>query len=144
MSFLGVESSLTGRRWVGPSSETDRLAEALMQSAALPRPILRSGGALPDAAVTALCEMLAFSDPLAPYAGVAQVRAACTPESLDAFAVALFQSWIAAGAKATGEWALQALALIGGDHAARDLTRQIRAWGQAGLKRSKWDKGTSP
>ena len=30
----------------------------------------------PDAAVTALCEMLAFSDPLAPYAGVAQVRAA--------------------------------------------------------------------
>ncbi|SDA21373.1 WGR domain-containing protein, predicted DNA-binding domain in MolR [Methylobacterium sp. UNC378MF] len=102
--------------------------------AALPRPVLRSGGALPDAAVTALCEMLAFSDPLTPYAGVAQVRAACTPESLDAFAVALFQSWIAAGAKATGEWALQALALIGGDHAARDLTRQIRAWGQAGLK----------
>lgn len=102
--------------------------------AALPRPVLRSGGALPDAAVTALCEMLAFSDPLAPYAGVAQVRAACTPESLDAFAVALFQSWIAAGAKATGEWAMQALALIGGDHAARDLTRQIRAWGQAGLK----------
>ncbi|XYD09137.1 WGR domain-containing protein [Methylobacterium sp. NMS12] len=102
--------------------------------AALPRPVLRSGGALPDAAVAALCEMLAFSDPLTPYAGVAQVRAACTPESLDAFAVALFQAWIAAGAKATGEWAMLALALIGGDHAARDLTRQIRAWGQAGLK----------
>lgn len=42
MSFLGVESSLTGRRWVGPSSETDRLAEALMQSAALPRPICQT------------------------------------------------------------------------------------------------------
>ena len=37
MSFLGVESSLTGRRWVGPTPETDRLAEALVQSAALPQ-----------------------------------------------------------------------------------------------------------
>ncbi|MCC1492855.1 single-stranded-DNA-specific exonuclease RecJ [Cognatishimia sp. F0-27] len=31
MSYLGVESSLTGRRWVGPSVETERLAETLVQ-----------------------------------------------------------------------------------------------------------------
>lgn len=32
-SFLGVETSLTGRRWVGPSAEVDRLAETLIQRA---------------------------------------------------------------------------------------------------------------
>ncbi|WP_422027243.1 single-stranded-DNA-specific exonuclease RecJ [Roseovarius sp.] len=42
MSFLGVESSLTGRRWVGPTAETDRLAEALVQSAALPRALCQT------------------------------------------------------------------------------------------------------
>jgi single-stranded-DNA-specific exonuclease len=35
-AFLGVESSLTGRRWVGPSVEDDRLAEAIAQSSGLP------------------------------------------------------------------------------------------------------------
>ena len=38
-AFLDVESSVTGRRWVGPSIETDRAAEALAQETALPRPI---------------------------------------------------------------------------------------------------------
>lgn len=42
MSFLGVESSLTGRRWIGPTPETDRLAEALVQSAALPRALCQT------------------------------------------------------------------------------------------------------
>ena len=36
-AFLGVHSSLTGRHWVGPSTETDRLAEAMAQSTSLPR-----------------------------------------------------------------------------------------------------------
>ncbi|MEQ8877203.1 MAG: single-stranded-DNA-specific exonuclease RecJ [Phycisphaerales bacterium] len=42
MSFLGVETSLTGRRWIGPTPETDRLAEALVQSAALPRALCQT------------------------------------------------------------------------------------------------------
>ncbi|WP_204113751.1 single-stranded-DNA-specific exonuclease RecJ [Shimia biformata] len=37
MSFLGVESSLTGRRWLGPGVETERLAEQLAQTTPLPR-----------------------------------------------------------------------------------------------------------
>ena len=37
--FLGVTHSLTGRRWVGPSAETDRLSEALVQHSDLPRPL---------------------------------------------------------------------------------------------------------
>ncbi|MGV6805150.1 MAG: single-stranded-DNA-specific exonuclease RecJ [Ruegeria sp.] len=39
MSFLGVEQSLTNRRWVGPSAEVDRAAEMLAQHTDLPRPL---------------------------------------------------------------------------------------------------------
>lgn len=39
MSFLGVEQSLTNRRWVGPSPEVDRAAERLSQQTDLPRPL---------------------------------------------------------------------------------------------------------
>jgi single-stranded-DNA-specific exonuclease len=35
-AFLNVETSLTGRRWVGPSVEEDRLAEAMAQVTRLP------------------------------------------------------------------------------------------------------------
>lgn len=41
-AFLGVERSLTGRCWRGPSVETDRLAEAMVQVTALPRPICQT------------------------------------------------------------------------------------------------------
>lgn len=37
--FLGVASSLTGRRWVGPDTETSRQAEALEQATDLPSPV---------------------------------------------------------------------------------------------------------
>jgi single-stranded-DNA-specific exonuclease len=51
--FLNVESSLTGRRWVGPSVELDRSGEALAQDTALPRPVAqvlaRRGVAAPEA-----------------------------------------------------------------------------------------------
>lgn len=35
MAFLGVESSLTGRRWVGPTIEAERASEALAQETGL-------------------------------------------------------------------------------------------------------------
>ena len=35
-AFLNVEASLTGRRWIGPSPEEDRLAEAMAQVTRLP------------------------------------------------------------------------------------------------------------
>ncbi|MDA7424073.1 single-stranded-DNA-specific exonuclease RecJ [Thalassococcus lentus] len=37
MAYLGVETSLTGRRWVGPSTEIERQAEAMAQRSGLPR-----------------------------------------------------------------------------------------------------------
>ncbi len=42
MAFLNVEQSLTGRRWIGPSAEEDRLAEAMAQATALPLPLCRT------------------------------------------------------------------------------------------------------
>ncbi len=39
MGFLGVEQSLTGRRWVGPSPEVERATEMLAQQADLPRAV---------------------------------------------------------------------------------------------------------
>jgi hypothetical protein len=41
----GVEASLTGRRWIGPSAEEDRLAEAMAQATRLPLPLCAHAGA---------------------------------------------------------------------------------------------------
>ncbi|MEL6517209.1 MAG: single-stranded-DNA-specific exonuclease RecJ [Pseudomonadota bacterium] len=41
MAYLGVETSLTGRRWVGPSAEDDRQAERLAQDTGLPDAVCR-------------------------------------------------------------------------------------------------------
>ncbi len=40
-AYLGVEQSLTGRRWIGPDPARERLAEGLAQSARLPLPVAR-------------------------------------------------------------------------------------------------------
>ncbi|NNK65975.1 MAG: single-stranded-DNA-specific exonuclease RecJ, partial [Rhodobacteraceae bacterium] len=40
-AFLGVETSLSGRRWVGPTAEDDRLAQRMAQQTGLPDPICR-------------------------------------------------------------------------------------------------------
>lgn len=40
-AFLGVTASVTGRRWVGPSIEEDRLSEAMVQDTGLPAPLCR-------------------------------------------------------------------------------------------------------
>ena len=52
-AFLDVESSITGRRWVGLSAGEERLAEALAQQADLPPPVARvlaRRGVAPEAA----------------------------------------------------------------------------------------------
>jgi single-stranded-DNA-specific exonuclease len=40
-AFLDIESSLTGRRWVGPTEEENRQAEALVQRAQVPDAVAR-------------------------------------------------------------------------------------------------------
>ena len=52
-AFLGVEASITGRRWVGPSVDLDRAAEAMAQATDLPRAVcatLARRGVSPDGA----------------------------------------------------------------------------------------------
>ena len=41
-AFLGIDSSITGRRWVGPGVEEDRLAEAMAQQTGHPGPVCRT------------------------------------------------------------------------------------------------------
>src|SRR6056297_783921 len=41
-AYLGVDSSLTGRRWIGPGVEVDRQAEAMAQTTGLPRPLCQT------------------------------------------------------------------------------------------------------
>ena len=41
-AYLGVEASLTGRRWVGPGADQERLSEAMEQVTALPQPVCRT------------------------------------------------------------------------------------------------------
>ena len=60
-AFLGVEQSATGRRWVGPGAEADRLAEAMVQDTRLPMPLARvlvARGVLPADAMRFLAPQL--------------------------------------------------------------------------------------
>lgn len=60
-AFLNVETSLTGRRWTGPSVETTRAAEALEQATGLPAPVcavLARRGVEPQAAEAFLAPTL--------------------------------------------------------------------------------------
>ncbi|HLL54199.1 MAG TPA: DUF4132 domain-containing protein, partial [Myxococcaceae bacterium] len=95
----------------------------------LPAPLLKEPLArLPVAAVEALGQMLAFSDPEAPYAGLALVKEACEPKSLARFAWALFEAWMMAAAPSKEAWAFQALGVLGDDECVRKLAPLIRVW----------------
>jgi predicted DNA-binding WGR domain protein len=110
---------------------------AFWNAAALPRPLLREGGALPAPAVEPLGTMLAFSTLEEPYAGLAQVKEACEPRSLAAFAWGLFEAWMAAGSPPKESWAFLALGHLGDDDTARRLTPMLRAWpGEGGSARA--------
>lgn len=68
-AFLGVDASLTGRRWVGPTPDQDRLAQAMSQAADLPMPvaqILARRGVAPGEAAAYLAPALRdlLPDPL--------------------------------------------------------------------------------
>ncbi|WP_309663743.1 single-stranded-DNA-specific exonuclease RecJ [Tabrizicola sp.] len=68
-AFLDVETSLTGRRWTGPTPEADRLAEAMVQQTRLPLALCRllvSRGVAPPEAEAFLAPSLRdlLPDPL--------------------------------------------------------------------------------
>jgi hypothetical protein len=92
------------------------------------RPLLQNGKALPDAALDALGTMMAFPANEEVYAGLYQVKAACTAGSLADFAWDCFSNWLNAAAPSKDAWALMSLGLFGNDDTARKLTPFIRAW----------------
>ncbi|MBN8740979.1 MAG: hypothetical protein BGP24_20540 [Lysobacterales bacterium 69-70] len=93
------------------------------------RPLLRANGkALPDAALDHLGSMLTFPSNEELYAGIGQVAAAFTPESLGDFAWDLFNAWLAAAAPSKESWGMTALGWLGNDETARRLTPLIRNW----------------
>ncbi|UOD30606.1 DUF4132 domain-containing protein [Massilia violaceinigra] len=93
------------------------------------RPHLAANGKpLPDEVLDLIGVMLRFPHADGVYAGIDQVRQACTPDSLSRFAWDLFSAWSDAGGDARNNWAFTALGLFGGDDCARKLTPLIRAW----------------
>jgi predicted DNA-binding WGR domain protein len=92
------------------------------------RPLLHNGKALPDAALDVLGTMMAFPTTEEVYAGLHQVKAACTAQSLADFAWDCFSAWLNASAPSKEGWALLNLGLFGTDDTARKLTPFIRAW----------------
>ncbi|NOU33341.1 MAG: DUF4132 domain-containing protein, partial [Polyangiaceae bacterium] len=102
---------------------------AWLDASTLPRPVLRgSKKALPTSAVSAILSMLQFSPVDPPYAGLAAVVAACTPESLAELAWGLCSEWLVAGGVGKEDWALGALGHFGTDEIARRLAPKIRVW----------------
>jgi hypothetical protein len=99
-----------------------------VRPAALPAIELKKGGALPREAVIAFCTMLAFSTLEAPYAGVLEVKEACTRESLRDFSLTLFEAWLAEGAPPKELWAMASLGLFGDDEVVRRLVPLVRVW----------------
>jgi hypothetical protein len=92
------------------------------------RPRLVDGRAVPAEVLPALGTMLQVSLLDEAYAGLEQVKAACSAASLDEFAWDLFQAWYQGGAPSKESWAFTAMGLIGGDGCVRQLTPLIREW----------------
>ncbi len=97
------------------------------------RPVLRNGTALPGAVLDHIGTMLMFPTVDGLYAGITQLKEACTPESLADFGWDCFMAWLNAGGPAREAWAMSALGWIGTDATARELTRYIRSWPSEGL-----------
>ncbi len=94
----------------------------------LPPLPLRSGAALPAAAVRDVLVMLALSKSGAPYPGLALVAEACAPGAWPAFCWAVFEEWRLAGMPARESWALSLLGEFGDDDTARRLAPVVRRW----------------
>ncbi len=116
--------------WIVPAKPPK--LPAFFVPAAFHRPRLNGGGALPLTSVAHLGTMLAISRLDEPYAGLAQVKAACTSDSLSNFTWDVFEAWMAAGAPSKEDWAFTALALLGDDETARRLTPLLAQWSRHG------------
>jgi hypothetical protein len=110
-----------------PEAENTKLPD-FFRPAALRRPRLRNGQVLPNAAIERLGRLLAASTLQEPRPELAEVKAACTAESLAEFAWDVFEAWQAAGSPNKVPWGLTSLGLLGDGSTARRLVPKIRDW----------------
>jgi hypothetical protein len=93
----------------------------------LPRPRLVGGDELSFEAVEHLGHMLAFSTLDRPYAGIADVKAACEPRSLAELAWEAAIAWEDAGAGKRDEWMIESLAHFADDVVIRRTTPALKS-----------------
>jgi hypothetical protein len=98
-----------------------------VRPASLP-PLLLGSHRLNEAQTEAVLCALRKSTLLQPHALVRAVRKHVAPHTLDAFAWALFETWLAEGAPNGHKWAFQAVGHLGGDGSALKLTPLLRVW----------------
>jgi branched-subunit amino acid transport protein len=103
-------------------------APAFWSPAKLPPVTLKSGGALPPAALDNLRVMLTLNELDRPFPRLAEVLAQCDRGSLAAFGWGIFEAWQRAGSPNDEKWALAALGVLGDDEVARKLTPLVRKW----------------
>jgi len=98
------------------------------------RPVLNAAGgasagkAVPNDALDHIGTMLMFPTVDGLYPGIAQLKDACTAESLADFGWDCFAAWLSAGGNSKEGWAMTALGFLGTDDTARKLTPYIRTW----------------
>jgi len=101
----------------------------------LPRLRLTNGDwAVPASALPDVLMLLMLSRADEPYAGLAAVQEAVSPESFARFGQALFKWWQDNGAPPKERWMFEAQGLLGNDETARQLALALRQW-RAALNR---------
>lgn len=91
----------------------------------LPRPTLKDGGAISLEAFGHLVEMLRFVEANAPYAGLADVRAALDPARAAEVARALLATFEAADHRGEDLWPIRAAGALGGEPLRADLVARF-------------------
>ena len=103
----------------------------------LPPVRLKSGEILPPEALDILALTLMLDSPGLPYCGVETVRQLCSPESLEAFALGLFELWLGDGGSLKQEWAFWGLAHWGAEEAVRQMVPRLEKWpGERSVQRA--------
>lgn len=87
-----------------------------------------AGKTIPNDVLDHVGTMLMFPTVDGVYPGIAQLRDACTPESLADFSWDCFMAWLNTGGAVKEGWAMSALGWFGTDDTARKLMPFIKAW----------------
>ncbi|MBX3246879.1 MAG: DUF4132 domain-containing protein [Myxococcales bacterium] len=94
----------------------------------LPLPRTRDGQTISRASAEAIVRAVLAAPNDGRHAALTLVREACEPDSLDAFAWAVYEDWIAGGARAAGAFAIEMIGHLGSAAQVARLEASSRAW----------------